>query len=115
MNIPLIGLIHTMSVVRASTESDDGAGGVNLGDVSVYTGVNCRVSVLSAEDKQFKSGTDGKKLWKVLSEYKPNIQFNDIIIPSGRGLSGRFRVLKVAHQQDDVGNYHHTSLTVEAE
>jgi hypothetical protein len=76
--VPLFGLPHKCDVVRQG-QADDGAGGVEEGDLSpsVYTGRSCRFSLLTAEEEQQGFGNASGHKWRVVMESSLSIQEHD--------------------------------------
>lgn len=122
MTLP--GAVHKITIQSLTgSEVDDGAGGFTTTAVAVYTDISCRITVLDRpeqnNDELIPAGFEGLELWKVFCEPAPLVQRNYIVVvgsSSGSLLpAGNYRILKIKHQQDDLGNHHHTSFSMEAQ
>jgi len=80
MSHPLLGLVHTVDVIRKA-DADDGAGGVTPdgAETTVYSGRACRLTVATIEDSMRRFGQAGKRGWSVLLEHSPNVVEGDFI------------------------------------
>jgi len=80
MSHPLLGLVHTVDIIRKA-DADDGAGGITPGgaETEVYASRACRLTVASIEERIQRFGQAGKRGWSVLLEYSPNIAEGDFV------------------------------------
>lgn len=77
----LFGLAHSVDVVRRP-ETSDGSGGIVAGTaVAVYEDRQCRITILSPEDKETSHlfGMASEEMYKVLFEPSTNIKKNDFV------------------------------------
>ena len=115
-SIPLFGLPDRITVSRYASESDDGGGGLTAGDpYSIYEDLESRVCALDGKDADLPQGGDSSRVWRVIAKYAPDIRRQDFatVIAGAAAPAGTYTVIKVLHQRDDQGGFHHTSLIVE--
>ena len=117
---PLFGLIHKINV-KTITEGDDGFGGISITTAKRLSNLKCRITLLSAMDKQELFGEASGEMWKILVNGNPNILEQEIIELSGQSKAAPivtgvdYRVKKARIAQDDVGSIHHETIFVEKE
>lgn len=122
MTLP--GAVHTINISSPTgSELDDGVGGFLITYSTVYTNISARITLMDRPEQNFDNltpaGWEGEELWKVFCTPVPLAQRNwRVIVASSSGSlipAGNYRILRVKHQQDDLGIHHHSSFSMELE
>lgn len=123
--IPLIGLIHTCSILKPDVAGgefvSDGAGGFTVNLATSSSSAVCRFSKMVTKgetgDTMRDQGYSGEYAYRVIMNANSEVDKSWILrVSSQIGVpDGDFRVLQIKQQFDSVGIHHHTSLIVELE